>query len=467
MFYFRLAMVIFLIATICSITGMPAQDLTPRDAFEPQEVYPLPGALSAQPLFNSNNPEVVQTEGILLSTLSPANQANPAAHLDFAFTGPFGIFSHHIARPADEKDLRTLYQAFLLHNPGEGAAKVTVTAGATYRSQPDAPFKQLPPMVPNQRGKVYAGPGSRIADDMLRGKRPNQKLVKREVEIKPGETVVLAKLPIPVGKWVPPLNGRSTLLHLTTEEGKVQVADVAAFATASSGGKEVVPTDAYFIKLLNKGELAGPREKPASSPDAKSGFAYGRVAGVSQGTHWLQDESAAAQCFMVPTVGKAMSFVVSGLDRGTFGTGQIQSAPLLVRYPESAYRAHGNYGLFYDVVLQLKNSQAETRCVEVLFQTPLKTDKLEHGLTFAEPPYKPVFFRGTVRATYPDLKGKLRSKHFHLVQHRGERGASLSTGDSNLASVSIPAGERRQVRLQFVYPPDATPPQVITIRTVR
>lgn len=457
--FIRWAMLAALVVTICSITSLPAQDLTPTESLEPQEIKPLPGGLSETPLFNSNNPEVVQSEGILLSTFSPAGKAHKDAHLNYSFTGNFGIFSHHIARPFDNKDRRPLYQGLLLHNPGDADARVEVKAGASYLSQPDSPFIELPAMIANPRGKVHAGPGSRVADDVMRGRKPKRRFFDRKLTIEPGETVLLAKLPIPAGKFDPPLNGRSTLIHLEAKEGKVQVADVAVYGEISPRGKDVEPDDQRFFRIAVEGDLAGPRERAASAPGKPGPLIYGRVAGVSKGTLW-QYAGSESEATPIKNPGEQFSFVISALERGSFGTGQDQAAPLMVRYPESAYRAHGNYGLLYDLQVPLKNCQSEDRDVEILLQTPLKADKNEGGLKFATPPYKPVFFRGTVRITYPDRKRKLKSKHFHLVQHRGERGTPL-------ASIHIPAGQTRTVRVQFVYPPDATPPQVLTVKTVK
>lgn len=459
--YARAAVLIFVLVTICSITSLLAQNLTPQELIEAQPVLPLPGQLSAVPLFNSNNPEVVQSEGILLSTLSPKGKASPHAHLDYSFSGDFGIFSHHIAKPFDDKDKRTLYQGLILFNPGDVDAKVEVQSGASYLSQPDSPFIELPAHLPNPHSKVHAGPGGRVADDVLRGRKPKRRLIKHAVTIKPGEAAVIARLPIPVGKWNPPLNGRSTLLHMTVKTGKVQAADVAVYGNFDSNGKEIKPQDNDFIAVLNQGGLSGPREKPASAPGTGGSFAYGRVAGVSQGTYWNSvPTSSQPHTYPIALPGEQFSFVVSALERGGFGSGQDQAAPLVVRYSESAYRAHGNYGVFYDLALTLENNQKEAHDVDVIFQTPLKADKKSAGLQFANPPYKPIFFRGTIRISYPDVRGKLRSKHFHLVQHRGEHGQPLAT-------VHILPGQTRTVVLQFVYPPDATPPQVITIRTQR
>ncbi|MEN9235352.1 MAG: DUF3370 family protein, partial [Gloeomargarita sp. GMQP_bins_25] len=74
-----------------------AQTPPPQEIFRPQVVRPLPGGLNAVPLFNSNSPELVFTEGILLSTFPPQGMRHPHAHLHYAFRGEFAAFLHHLA----------------------------------------------------------------------------------------------------------------------------------------------------------------------------------------------------------------------------------------------------------------------------------------------------------------------------------------------------------------------------------
>src|SRR5262249_10261532 len=137
----------------------------------PQEVRPLPGCLNRVPVLNSNSPEVVQTEGILVSTLPPDGMATPGAHLNFPFNGNFEIFAHHIAR-ADKSDAgRTLYLGVVLKNDGAKPVTIQVGPAASYLSQPDAPFVELAPVLDNNDGTVYAGPGDRVCDDSLREQR--------------------------------------------------------------------------------------------------------------------------------------------------------------------------------------------------------------------------------------------------------------------------------------------------------
>jgi hypothetical protein len=69
-----------------------------------------------------------------------------------------------------------------------------------------------------------------------------------------------------------------------------------------------------------------------------------------------------------------------------------------------------------------------------------------------------VFFRGSVRVRYTDDQGNPRTQFTHLVQRRGQPSEPL-------VLLNIPAGDRRLVEVDFIYPPDATPPQVLTVST--
>jgi hypothetical protein len=65
---------------------------TPEEVVVPQEVRSLPGQLDTVPVFNSNSPELVLKEGILLSTFPSEDKKVPTAHLNFPFQGRFDVF---------------------------------------------------------------------------------------------------------------------------------------------------------------------------------------------------------------------------------------------------------------------------------------------------------------------------------------------------------------------------------------
>lgn len=434
--------------------------LVPREILIPQQIRPLPGQLDKVPVFNSNNPEVVKTEGILLSTFPPQGKRVSAAHLNFRFQGRFDLFSHHIARAIETpNDLRTLYLGVIIYNPSLRPVTINVLQAASYLSQPDAPFTDLAPLIDNQLGNIYAGPGDRVMNDVLRGVR--QDGWPAQLVIPPKQSRMLMNQPIPVRPLTPPLNGRSTLVRLDSN-GPVYMAELAMFAKLNSDNSERAPTLKEWQTLLQIGNLAGPREGNPSRPDNPIGpEIYGRVAAVAQGSMWRSQVTDSGRLYLaIPQRGQSFSYGLSTLLLGTMGTGQNQSAKLLVRYPGTAYEAHGNYGIEYDLTLPLSNTTSEAQTVNVLLQTPIKENKLSQpGLRFRQPPYPSVFFRGTVRLQYVDDLGLPQIRYFHLVQQRGQMGDPL-------LRLKMPPGDRRLVKVDFLYPPDATPPQVLTIQTL-
>ncbi|MEA5551622.1 DUF3370 domain-containing protein [Anabaena cylindrica UHCC 0172] len=431
----------------------------PAEVVQTQEVRPLPGQLDSVPVFNSNSPELVLKEGILLSTFPVNGKKVPTAHLNFPFRGRFDIFAHHVAKAEPPENLRSLYLGIMLHNPGSKEVKVSILQGASYLSQPDAPFIQLDSFIPNNSGTVFAGPGSRVMSDVLRGKR--QPIFPAQIVIPPGQSQMLLNLPIPVAELTPPINGRSTFMRLWSN-GNVYAASLAMFAPTNADGSERAPNLAEWQNLLDNGELSAPRDK-APTPLEETGKSriYGRVAGVASGSQWrsLLVDNSTAKYLTIPQPGQAFSYALSTLHGGTFGTGQIQSAPMLVRYPDTAYRAHGNYGIQYSLKLPLYNSTQTQQQVSISLQTPLKEDQLtKAGLRFFTTPARQVFFRGTVRVRYQDEQGQRKTEFVHLVQTRGQTGEPL-------VSLNMQAGDSSLVEVDFLYPPDASPPQVLTVST--
>jgi hypothetical protein len=441
--------------------------MTSQEVVVPQQMRLLPGQLDDVLVFNSNSPELVQEEGILLSTFPPQGKQTPGAHLDVPLQGRFDVFAHHIAKAKTADDLRTLYLGLVLHNPGRQAITVDVLQAASYLSQPDAPFATLPPSVDNPVGAIFAGPGSRATDAVLRGRRQSD--FPAQLIIPPGESRLLLNVPIPVKTLTPPLNGRSTVMRLRST-GQVYAASLAKFATQMVDGSEVAPTLEEWQTLLKTGNLAQPRDRTPTPPDqAKGQMIYGRVAGVAQGSRWIAQivdpkqpgESNSQQWSLaIPQSGQAFSYGLSTLLRGTLGTGQVQSATMVARYPDTAYQAHGNYAIEYNLTLPLQNTTEQPQTVAIALETPIKEEQPKAGLRFLEPPAKQVFFRGTVRLRYNDDQGLPQTRYVHLVQRRGQQGEPLIV-------MKLAAGDRRLVQVDLLYPPDSTPPQILTVRTLK
>jgi hypothetical protein len=431
----------------------------PAEIVQFQQVRPLPGHMDAIPVVNSNSPELLSQEGILLSTFPPDQKKVPNAHLNFPLRGRFDIFAHHVVKAKLPTDLRSLYLGIILYNPGFRPVKVNILQAASYLSYPDAPFIDLPPLSSNDLGEVFAGPGDLVMADILRGKR--QATFPAQIIIPPQQSRMLVNLPIPVEDLNPPLNGRSTLIRLSSSN-QVYVASLALFARLKPDGSERSPNLVEWVNLLNNGALATPRDKiPTPPQDHQKPFRYGRVSGVAKGSLWrsLIIDSSQSRHLYIPEPGQAFSYGLSTLDQGTLGTGQIQSAPMLVRYPDTAYRAHGNYGIEYKLQLPLYNHTQNPQVVTIAIQTPIKENQLHQpGLRFFSQPAGQVFFRGTVRVRYQDDQGYPRNKFVHLVQRRGEQGQPLLL-------LHLKRGDIFLVEVDFLYPPDATPPQVLTVST--
>ncbi len=439
--------------------------LPPLPGFEflqATEIRPLTGQLDQVPVFNSNSPELVKTEGILLSTFPKQGMRVPQAHLDYPLEGRFDIFSHHISRARTKEEIRSFFQGILVYNPTNKPITMRVLEGASYLTRPDAIFVELPAIVDNRLGTVYSGPGSRTAGDVLRGRKQGN--WPEVMIIQPREIKQLMNLPIPAGTVLPTSNGRSTLLRVWTD-GPVYLANLAMLSPKNPDGTERVPTLEEWQNLLINGTLAGPRDLQPTPIDGRDPYAanqmiYGRVAGVSQGSKWeatLTDHPQSQDLTIAPP-GRAIGYGLSLLHRGRLGTGQVQSAPMLARYADTAYYGHGNYGVEYNLRMQLYNNSSQTRQVTIALQNPLKTDSIQGALMFLDPPENRIFFRGTVRVIHRTGSGQVSERYVHLVKHRGEPGEPL-------LELTMAPGDRQQVQVDLIYPADATPPQVLTIKT--
>lgn len=445
-----------------------------------QEVRSLPGGLDDVPVFNSNSPEIIENDGILLSTFPSRGKSDPSAHLNYTFNGRFDIFSHHVARGQSDTDTRTVYEAILVNNPGKRSVTLSIRDGASYISQ-ESPWNEIASGSSNLYSNNFSGPGSRVMNDVLRDRR--QAVFPSEVTIGPGENYLLLNAPIPLrrlnvatdgtlppgSELTPPptsassgegprLNGRSTLMRLNSS-GPVYVASLAMHAPQENG-REIVPSLDDWRYLLSQGQLATPRDLAPSRPGSRDNpFRYGRVSGIATGSQWRATlTDGRSDQLSIPNSGQQISYGLSTLERNTFGTGQVQSAPVTARYGDTAYRANGNYGIEYNLDLPLTNNTDSPKTVSLAVQTPLQNDSLNNALQFSTNPEPRVFFRGTVLFIYKEDNGRSRASYTYLVQNRGEQGQPL-------IEVTLQPGEQRDVNVQFLYPPDATPPQVLTIST--
>ncbi len=413
---------------------------------------PLPGKLDEIPVLNSNNPELIFNEGIIISTLPSIGMGSPYAHLNHPFKGRFDVFAHHVVRASPSG--RTLYLGVLLFNGSKQPATVKLNQAASALTFPDAPFSVLPPVKNNNAGSVFSGPGSRVMNDILRGKR--QEKYPAQMVIPPSKSQMLFSQPLPLNHSLT-RNGFSAYFRLHTDV-PIYAASMAMHAPRNGAGRERQPTLEDWKKLLKTADLMRPRDRIPRNSQRRI---YSRVAGVSLGSTWQADVTdPGSQQLKIPQLGQGFAYPISTLEGGKMGTKQNQAAQMEVRYPDTAYEAHGNYGVQYSLTLPLVNPTRQPKKVSLAIETPLKFDDPEGKVTYLNPPAKNIFYRGTVQFRYQNDQGQPENRYYHLVQRRGQRGAPLVV-------LTLPPGQQRTVQVDLLYPPDATPPQVLTVRTHR
>ncbi|NCG17255.1 MAG: DUF3370 family protein [Synechococcales cyanobacterium H12SWP_bin.12] len=444
------------LAAFCLITipGMPsgADSQAEGPFLREQELRPLPGQFDEVLLLNDNNPELITGEGVLLSTF-PANQG-----LNVALDGRFDLFSHHVYAGKPEELASTLWLAVLAQPLGTQPVSLDVISGSTSLSQGTkpgqtaAPFLPLPSLMAETTTPIASGPGSRVAGDLLRGEQAPE--LPKQIKIDPGHASALLVLPIPVAGLDPLLNGRNLQLRLNSS-APVYVATVAAY-----GNNDTPPSDQRWRALLSAGTRS-PKEHQPTPRGSKGRMIYSRVSGVQIGSTWtgsLHDPGSKTLNINAAPI----SWPISSLERGDLGTAQVQTAELKTFDEGTAWAAHGNYGVEYDLTLPLHNPENSKRTVAIALESPDKRGSSKGKLQFKPGNSGPVMFRGPIEVTGLDgANGRaMGRRRFHLVLRRGQEGPELGT-------VCLAPGESRRVRVRLVYPADATPPQVLTVLPVK
>ena len=219
------------------------------------------------------------------------------------------------------------------------------------------------------------------------------------------------------------------------------------------------PTQGFLARGRAAGKGAARRDLAAVPFDpagpVPKGFRYGRVAGVSVGDVWNADLTALA-AGLAP--GARLGVPVASLYLNRLGTGQNQSAAMRSRYADTAYQAHGNYGVRYELAVELRNPDAASRSYDLALSHPARVvgDKPATAAVFMDPPGKPVMFRGPVQVRYHADDAAPVNRFVHLVVRHGEELPPFET-------VVVPPKGKRKVWVTLYYPADATPPQLLTI----
>lgn len=424
----------------------------------PYEVQPLPGGLNNTLVVNSNSPEVIKSEGILMSTFPKEDKAYKDAHLDLPLQGNFEIFTHHIATERETGDYTNVYQCLLIQNASDKEITLDIKSSAAYATGPDASFIKLPDYIRNDEGKIFAGPGDRVSQDILREKTI-QSYADSFITIPPNDFYILLNDKIPISRFARS-NGKTTLFKIESS-GPVYVADLAMYekpySPFSSGVK---PELRDWLNILQNGRLADKRDyipTPLDRPYLGT-FYYSRVAGVSVGSEWKAKIINENNYFKVPDKDKGIAYALNTVHNNTYGTKQVQSGYMTRRYNDTAYQSHANYGVTYDIEIPLYNGNKESTSVAISFDSPLRTqnDRYEKVLTYYDEPPEKITFRGDFRVRYKSYLGIDKEKYIHVVQRFGQMGLPL-------VSLFMEPGDRRTVRITYVYPADCTPPHVLTI----
>jgi len=426
------------------------------DAFtREQTVRPLPGRLDDVLMVNDNNPELIKDDGILLSTFPDQGDASIAVQLN----GRFDLFSHHVYAGTGESLDSTLWLALLMAPLGTEPVTVTLLEGSTSLSQAtkpgqtQAPFLPLPALMRETSDVIAAGPGSRVAGDLLRSQRAKE-LNTTTWTLAPGRPTLMLQLPIPVQGLDPLLNGRNLQLRLNSS------APVALATLAAHGNGQSPPSDQHWNDLLASGDLSSKEHSPTPR-GSKGKMIYSRVSGVQIGSSWRARLTDPGENTLSIS-SSSLSWPISSLERGTLGTGQVQTAELKTLYPDTAWAAHGNYGVEYDLILPLKNGGDMVQTLQLALESPIKTDASMGGLRFRDNLSGPVMFRGPIELSGLEAEdGSPLGRHLvHLVLRQGQEGPPLGR-------VTLKPGETKDVRVRLVYPADATPPQVLTVQPVK
>lgn len=444
--WLALGLVLFLHA--CAILPFAGPGSVPgaRPATGPLRLHALPGGLDDVPVFNSNSPELIQQPGITLSSLPSGSPDAAGVYLDQAFEGKFSVFSHHLA-DVFAGSTQVLHLVLVAHNHTDRAVTVRQQRGASRLTRPDAPFKALESLLDDPTGAIYAGPGDRVATEFLHGLTSQDSRT-----VGPGATALIATWAlnpdVAAGR-----NERSTLLHLESD-GPVYLTEVALLAPPNQ-----VPDLGMVQAAIGSKLLAGPRDSVPTAfdpdrPPTGGSFRYGRVGGISQGDRWTGTLFGPAGPAL-PNPGERVGFPIASVILNHLGTAQVQSAPMRKRYPDTAYQAHGNYGVTYDLTVPLDNPDDAPRTFTLGLSSPLK---LQEGatLSFAPPSGRRIHFRGQVRVAWQDEKGVAQTRYRHLVLHDGEDLPPFET-------ITVPGHSRLEAQLTLIYPADCTPPQMLTV----
>ncbi len=385
----------------------------------PSGVRPLRGQFNQVPMLQSNQPEIVQSAGVLLSTMPgtvsphPADQAplGAIANPSYSFNGPFSLHLHHGYRPLDVsrfggvRDRGQLFIGLIALNPTNQPIQLRFDSGQISTSF-DSPYRTRDwGAQDNATGNIRSGPGDSTALALLRQRRDWR--LPPTVIVPPMSQALLFQVGIPA-------RGTANVLARGESSGPLRLAVVAT---------EDDPSPDAFFSILQQGQLAAGRHYLHALDRISRRDLFSRVSGVARGDRYSAEVSA--------TLDQPLHLPLTTTWRKHFGTGELQMNTLLVRMPDSALENVGTYGTEYTIRLKLAG-------------------RGEQLLMFSTPPEAGVgaTFRGTLRI---DRDG--RTDYVHVSQRAGD----------STPVYRFPVNGQETVTVSLVYPADATPGHLLSV----
>ncbi|ABB58284.1 DUF3370 family protein [Synechococcus elongatus] len=385
----------------------------------------LEGQFNTTPVLHSNQPEIVQSEGILIDTGpgfvrvtgSDLNRVPPhlqtIANPTYAFNGPFGLHLHHVYRPSDTtkfggtRDRGLLYVGVIATNFSDRPVRLGFQEGSLNTSFESPFFTQTLGVFSNSRWNYKSGPGDAAALSLLTGKRDWR--LPAGLVLPPRSRSLLFSLPIAA-------RGSATVLARGVSDGPVHLAVVAT---------DHNPDPDAFFSVLDRRLLAEGRTYLADLLRIQQRQVFSRVGGVAQGDRYEANLEADLQ--------QPLHVPLTTTWRKHFGTQELQANSLLTRMPDSALENIGTYGVEYVLNFRLRGQGLQ----RLLFSTlPEPKDFLA--------------FRGTLRI---DFQGQ--TDYVHLSQRSGST--------DTLYQFQMPPSGQADLRVSLVYPPDSTPGHLLSI----
>ena len=442
-------------STLPQIPDSPERASTSQPAPEPLRTVSLlhfralPGVLNQVPVFYSNRPELLKTPGEILDSATLSGQNT--------LSGSFAVFAHHVVEtaPFDFSGFRL----GLLVRPANATARstnaVTLTLHNAFiaRTQPDAPFVPTAPILKQTDSQqIVSGPGDAMAwapeKALLTQSPPTSFTFDQEILL---TDIEVPTFPLGLG-IIGERNAVSAWLDFSAS-APVKMRWVALKTPGSMA-------DIKEYQEAAK-EKAGPAELPATEYDPQGPppggvFRFGRVAGIAQGTAWTGDEVLSAQDLESLERGERLAWPIATTYTKSWA-GQNQSAPLLARQEQSAVESHGNYGLAYRVGYSFSNPTPKPLTLNWRWTQPsaVKTP----GILSYDPKTQ-IVFRGSVRVKHQcQINGVLKPPDlevYHLQVQQGHWHVPFY-------EQALPAHSQCHLTFEWIYPPDAIPPQVLSV----